>query len=306
MNVDHTVTAAFDVPPSTLENSRFGQVRRFLRKLFRKKSAQIGATITLALFFCALFGSFIMPYDPFDIQIDQRLQAPSWQHLLGTDEQGRDQLSRVIYGARFTVVIMLITTGIAALGGIGLGLPSAYFGGGADMLLMRLMDVMQGFPYILLILAIVAILGPSLVNSMIAIGIANIPAFARLARSAILVVKEQDFVAAERALGASDVRIMLHTILPNILSPLIIMTTLTMPSAVLAAASLSFLGLGAQPPNPEWGTMMVNARDYIVSATWVVLAPGIAIFLCVLGINLFGNALRDVMDPRDKTSRSIK
>jgi peptide/nickel transport system permease protein len=198
---------------------------------------------------------------------------------------------------------MLITTGIGAIGGLGLGIPSAYFGGGADMLVMRLMDVMLGFPYILLILAIVAILGPSLTNAMIAIGVANIPTFARLARSAILVVKEQDYVTAERALGAGNTRIMFRTIFPNILSPLVVYISLTMPTAVLAAASLSFLGLGSQPPLPEWGTMMVNARDFIVTAPWVVLAPGLTIFVVVLGINLLGNAVRDVLDPRDTTSR---
>jgi len=269
----------------------------------RKDSARIGALITLVLLFCAAFGPYITPADPFKIDVDNRLQSPSAQHLLGTDEQGRDLLSRVIYGARYTVFIMIITTFIAAAGGIGLSLPSTYFGGSADMLVMRVIDVMMGFPYILLILAIVAMIGPSLTNALIAIAIANIPGFARLARSSILVIKEQDFVTAERALGASNLRIMLHTILPNILSPIVIMTTLSMPSAVLAAASLSFLGLGAQPPLPEWGTMMVNARDYVLSAPWVVIAPGTAIFLCVFGINLFGNALRDVMDPRDKTFR---
>lgn len=279
------------------------QAQVLLRRLMRKDSARIGALITLLLIFCAAFGPYITPDDPFDIDVDNRLQSPSFQHLLGTDEQGRDLLSRVIYGARYTVFIMIITTFIAAAGGIGLSLPSAYFGGRSDMLIMRLIDVMMGFPYILLILAIVAIIGPSLTNALIAIAIANIPGFARLARSSILVIKEQDFVTAERALGASNLRIMLRTILPNILSPIVIMTTLSMPSAVLAAASLSFLGLGAQPPLPEWGTMMVNARDYVLSAPWVVIAPGTAIFLCVFGINLFGNALRDVMDPRDKTFR---
>ena len=171
------------------------------------------------------------------------------------------------------------------------------------MLVMRLMDVMLGFPYILLILAIVAILGPSLTNAMFAIGVASIPTFARLARSAILVVKEQDFVTAERALGASHIRIMFRSILPNILSPIIVYISLTMPTAVLAAASLSFLGLGAQPPLPEWGTMMVNSRDFIVTAPWVVLSPGLTIFVVVLGINLFGNAMRDVFDPRDSSSQ---
>lgn len=269
----------------------------------RKQSARIGSAIILLLLVCAAIGPSLTPYDPFKIDIDHRLQAPSLRHPLGTDEQGRDLVSRVVYGARYTVVIMLVTTAVAAIGGLLLAVPAAFFGGQADMLVMRFIDIMMGFPYILLILAIVAMLGPSLTNSLIAIAIANIPGFARLARSSILVVKEQEFVAAERALGASNLRIMWRTILPNILSPVIVMITLSMPSAILSAASLSFLGLGAQPPTPEWGTMMVNARDYIFSSTWVVLAPGIAIFLCVFGINLFGNALQDVMDPRSKTAR---
>ena len=279
------------------------QTWRIARRLLRKRSAQIGGGIFLLLVFLALFGPLITPYDPFDIKIGQRLAPASLQHIFGTDEQGRDLFSRIIYGARYALLIMIITTSIGAIGGLGLGIPSAYFGGQADMLVMRLMDVMLGFPYILLILAIVAILGPSLNNAMVAIGVANIPTFARLARSAILVVKEQDFVTAERALGASHFRIMVRTILPNILSPIIVFISLTMPTAVLAAASLSFLGLGAQPPIPEWGTMMVNARDFIVTAPWVVLSPGLTIFVVVLGINLLGNAMRDVLDPRDSTGR---
>ena len=279
------------------------QAWRIGRNLLRKRSAQIGGVIFLALVFLALVGQFITPYDPFEIKIGERLSPPSSQHIFGTDEQGRDLFSRIIYGARYALLIMIITTSIGAIGGLGLGIPSAYFGGAADMLVMRLMDVMLGFPYILLILAIVAILGPSLVNAMIAIGFANIPTFARLARASILVVKEQDYVTAERALGAGPFRIMSRTILPNILSPIIVYVSLTMPTAVLAAASLSFLGLGAQPPLPEWGTMMVNARDFIVTAPWVVLSPGLTIFVVVLGINLLGNAMRDVLDPRDSASR---
>jgi peptide/nickel transport system permease protein len=285
------------VPPPSNETLRI------VRRLLRKRSAQIGGGIFLVLVFLALFGPQITPYDPFNITIEQRLSPPSMQHIFGTDEQGRDLFSRIIYGARYALLVMIFTTIIGAIGGLGLGIPSAYFGGWADMLVMRLMDVMLGFPYILLILAIVAILGPSLTNSMVAIGMANIPTFARLVRSVILVVKEQDFITAERALGAGPIRIMLRNIIPNILSPIIVYISLTMPTAVLAAASLSFLGLGAQPPLPEWGTMMVNARDFIVTAPWVVLAPGLTIFVVVLGINLFGNALRDVLDPRDTTGR---
>ncbi len=275
-----------------------------LRKLFKKRSAQFGFAIIFVLLFCALFGPWITPDDPFTINSSEvRLSPPSLQHIFGTDEQGRDMFSRIIYGSRYTVIIMLVTTSVASIIGLAVALPSAYFGGWFDTLMMRIMDIMLGFPYIMLILAIVAVLGPSLINAMIAIGIAYIPDYARLARSAIIAVKEEEFVIAERALGASDLRIMLRTILPNILSPIIIYLSLNMPTAVLSAAALSFLGLGAQPPTPEWGAMMVNSRDFLTTATWVVLAPGLAIFVSIMGINLFGNALRDVLDPRAITNK---
>ena len=269
-----------------------------LRKLFRKRSAQVGFVIISVLVFCAIFGPWITPHDPFKIDSDIRLSRPSLQYLFGTDEQGRDLFSRIIYGSRYTILIMLVTTSVASIIGLAVALPAGYYGGWFDTLMMRIMDVMLGFPYIMLIIAIVAVIGPSLVNAMIAIGIAYIPDYARLARSAIIAVKEEEYVSAEKALGASDLRIMLHTILPNILSPIIIFLSLNMPTAVLSAAALSFLGLGAQPPDPEWGAMMVNSRDFLTSASWVVLSPGLAIFVSILGINLFGNALRDVLDPR--------
>ncbi len=275
-----------------------------LRKLFKKRSAQVGFVIIFVLLVCAIFGRWITPYDPFRItSTEVRLSPPSLQHIFGTDEQGRDLFSRIIYGSRYTVMVMLVTTSVASIIGLAVALPSAYYGGWFDTLMMRIMDVMLGFPYIMLILAIVAVIGPSLVNAMIAIGIAYIPDYARLARSAIIAVKEEEFVMAERALGASNLRIMLRSILPNILSPIIIFLSLNMPTAVLSAAALSFLGLGAQPPAPEWGAMMVNSRDFLTTATWVVLAPGLAIFVSIMGINLFGNALRDVLDPRAITNK---
>ncbi len=271
---------------------------RILRRLSRHKSAQIGGLVVLILLIFTFFGEYIIPYDPFEIDTPNRLMKPSSEHWLGTDEQGRDILSRIIYGSRYTTMVMLITVAIGAIGGILLGLPSSFYGGTADMLVMRLVDIMLSFPYILLVLAIVAIIGPNLINAMIAIGIANIPGYARLARGSVLSVKEEEYVSAERALGASDLRIMLHTVFPNIISPLIVFMTLRMPVAILSAAALSFLGLGAQPPLPEWGAMLVGARTFITTASWVVWAPGMAIFFTVLGINLFGNALRDVLDPR--------
>jgi ABC-type dipeptide/oligopeptide/nickel transport system permease subunit len=280
------------------------QKYRILKLIVRKRSAQIGGTITLILLFLAIFGKYVTPYDPFELDTVNRLQPPSFQHPFGTDEQGRDVLSRIIFGSRYTVQIMLLTSIIQSVGGVLLGLPAAYFGKGVDMFIMRIVDVMLSFPYILLVLAIVAIIGPDLMNAMIAIGIAGIPGFARLTRSTILTVRSVDFVSAERALGASDLRIMMHTIFPNILSQLVVFLTLRMPIAVLSAAALSFIGLGAQPPLPEWGAMLVYSRTFITTSSWVVWAPGMAIFIVVLSINLFGNAIRDVLDPRESMNRA--
>jgi len=287
------------IVPEDLPTTRYRTgVRWFLRRLFRKRAARIGGVIVLVLILCAVFGQWFTPYDPFNIQTAIRLKPPSLQHVLGTDEQGRDLFSRIIYGSRYTLMIGVIAVSVAALPGIFVGLLCAYYGGWVDLLVMRLVDLMLSFPYILLTLAVVAILGPSLTNAMIAVGIAGIPSYARLIRGSSLSVKEEDYVTAERALGASNSRIMMHTIFPNILSPIVVYISLDMPTAVLSAAALSFLGLGAQPPTPEWGAMMVNARTFVVSAPWVVLAPGMSIFVAILGMNLLGNALRDVMDPR--------
>jgi ABC-type dipeptide/oligopeptide/nickel transport system permease subunit len=289
---------ALDAEPMPKE-----QKFRILKLIVRKRSAQIGGTVTLILIICALFGAFLTPYDPFELDTPNRLQAPSFQHPFGTDEQGRDVFSRIIYGSRYTVQIMLLTSLIATTGGILLGLPAAYFGKTVDMVVMRFVDVLLSFPYILLVLAIVAIIGPDLMNAMIAIGLAGMPGFARLTRSTILSIRQEDFVSAERALGASDIRIMFRTIFPNIVSQLVVFLTLRMPIAVLSAAALSFIGLGAQPPLPEWGAMLVYSRTFITTSSWVVWAPGMAIFVVVLGVNLFGNAIRDVLDPRESMNR---
>jgi peptide/nickel transport system permease protein len=291
-----SATVAATAPPA----ARYSPAAAFWRHLARKRSAQLGGLTLAALVFFALTGTRLLPHDPFDVAPEQRLQPPSAQHWFGTDELGRDLFSRVAYGSRFTLMIGLLTVSIAAIGGVLIGLPAAYYGGWADMLVMRLVDIMLSFPYILLTLAIAAIIGPSLTNAMIAIGIAGIPGYARLVRSSVLAVKEQDFVEAARALGTPSLRIMFRTIWPNVISPIIVFVSLGAPTAVLAAAALSFLGLGAQPPLPEWGAMMVNARTFTVTASWVVLAPGLAIFVVVLGLNLLGNALRDVLDPRTR------
>jgi len=271
--------------------------RWFLPQLFKKRSAQIGGSVVVLLLFFALFASYVIPYDPFDVQTEIRLTPPNLEHPFGTDELGRDLLSRILYGTRYTVMIGLIVTGIGCGGGFLIGLTAAYWGHWVDMLAMRLIDIMLSFPYILLSLAIVAILGPSLVNAMVAAGIASIPGYARLIRGFVLSAKEEEYVLAARAIGSNDSRIMFRTILPNIMSPMVIFITYRLPLSVLTAAALSFLGLGTQPPLPEWGAMMVNSRTFIGSAPWVVTAPGLAIFVVILGMNLFGNALRDTLDP---------
>jgi peptide/nickel transport system permease protein len=271
-----------------------------MRQLMKRRSAQVGGFIVLVLLFCALFGQFIVPYDPFEIQTGIRLTPPNSEHWFGTDELGRDLFSRVIYGSRYTVMIGLITVAIASTGGVTLGLIASYFGGKVDTAIMRMIDVLLSFPFILLQLAIVSVLGPSLVNAMVAVGIAGIAGYARLIRSKVLSVREEEYVEAMRALGASDARIMFRTILPNVTSTIVVYMTLSMPLAVLSTASLSFLGLGTQPPLPEWGAMLTNSRSFIATAFWVVAAPGLAIFITIFGLNLFGNAVRDVLDPREK------
>jgi peptide/nickel transport system permease protein len=283
----------FAEPPPVVRSG----VRWFLRLLFKKRSAQIGGAVVALLLFCAIFGPLIVPYDPFDVQTENRLIPPGAAHWFGTDDLGRDLFSRIVYGSRYAVMVGLIVSGIGFTGGFLLGMTAAYFGRWVDMLVMRLVDIMLGFPYILLSLAIVAILGPSLVNAMVAVGVASMPGYARLIRGYVLSTKEEDYVLASRAVGASDFGIMFRTILPNILAPIVVYVTFRLPLAMLATAALSFVGLGTQPPAPEWGAMMVNARTHLGTSPWVVMAPGLAIFVSILGINLFGNALRDALDP---------
>jgi peptide/nickel transport system permease protein len=272
--------------------------RWLLRQLARKRSAQIGGTIVLIVLACALAAPSLTPYDPLKVDAIHRLATPSAAHWLGTDELGRDLFSRVLYGTRYFVLICLVSVSISASCGILLGLIAGTGPSWADMLIMRLIDIMLAFPFILLILAIVAILGPSLWTAMIAVGVAGISSYARLVRGEALVVKQEEYVEAMRALGAGGTRIMFGTVLPNVSSAIIVYTSYAMPIAVLAASALSFLGLGAQPPLPEWGAMVVGGRAFLTTAWWVVAAPGLAIFTSIFALNLLGNALRDVLDPR--------
>ena len=271
-------------------------------QLKKNKSAMIGLGIILFFILLAFSAPLIAPFDPLLQDIDKRLSPPGTNgYLLGSDDFGRDILSRIMYGARISLLIGTISVGISLFFGLMFGLFSGYYGGWLDHLVMRSMDILLAFPYILLAIVIVAALGPSLPNAMIAIGIIGIPQYARIIRSSVLAEKEADYVTAERALGTSDMELIFKSILPNCLGPLIVQTTLGYANAIIFSAALSFLGLGALPPTPEWGLMVSSAREYVATAWWVVTYPGVAILLSVLGFNLLGDGLRDALDPRLKS-----
>jgi len=284
---------------------------RTLRRLAGNRSAQVGALIIGALLLVAIFADVIAPYE-YDQQIRQpglRRRSPPCIHLLGCDPQKpqvlmgldsnfRDLFSRVVYGARLSLQIGFLTTGAAILIGTLLGAIAGYAGGWLDNFIMRLMDVLLAFPSLLLAIAIVSVLGPGLVNTLLAVAFVSIPVYARVVRSSVLSVKEMDYITASRALGASSARILFVRILPNALTPVIVVGTLGIATAILDAAGLSFLGLGAQPPTPEWGLMLGEERNSVFNAPHLVFFPGIAIMLTVLGFNLLGDGLRDALDPR--------
>lgn len=254
--------------------------------------------VLTAIAAAALLASWITPYDPSAQVWEQALQGPSGAHWLGTDEFGRDLLTRIIYGGRISLVVGFLAVGIAAGIGVPLGLISGYTGGWLDVTVMRVMDVLLAFPAILLAIAIVGALGPGLRNAIVAVGIVGIPAFARVVRGAALVIRAQDYVEAARAVGAGSGRILTRHIFPNATAPVIVQATLSVGGAILASAGLSFLGLGVQPPTPDWGGMLASGREFMLQAWWIATFPGVAIMLTVLGFNLVGDALRDLLDPR--------
>jgi peptide/nickel transport system permease protein len=271
-----------------------------MRRLRRNPRAIFGAVALALIIFAAVFADQISPYNPNSQNLRNRLQPPSAEHLLGTDHFGRDLLSRIIHGGRVSLQVGFLSVSIAlAIGGL-MGLLAGFYGRFLDSLFMGFVDILLALPAFLLALAIVAALGPSLTNVMIAVGVANVPAFARIARSAVLTVREQDYVAAATAAGSSDLRIMFKHVVPNSLSPVIVQVTLSLAGAILAAAGLSFLGLGAQPPTAEWGSMLNSARPFIRDAHWAVTFPGLAIVITVLALNLVGDGLRDALDPRGR------
>ena len=275
-----------------------GQWSIVWRQLRRNRAAMIGATVLIIELALALAAPWITRYGPLDQNPLAALQPPSTEYLLGTDDTGRDMFSRVLHGARISLRVGLVSVGIGGGIGILLGIIAGYRGGFIDDLIMRIMDLLLAFPGILLALAIIAILGPGLFNVMIAVGIAGIPVYTRVARATTLALRERDFVLGARAIGCRDGRIMLRYILPNVLPPLIVLATLGIAAAILTAAGLSFIGLGAQPPIPEWGAMLTRGRQYLQQAWWYSTFPGLAIMMTVLGINMLGDALRDALDPR--------
>jgi peptide/nickel transport system permease protein len=284
----------------TLARGHEGQLKRVLRRLLHTTNARLGLAIASAFILVAILAPIVNPYDARkDLNLRQRLNRPSLQHPFGTDDLGRDVLRRVVHGARVSLQVAVLAVSISLIVGSLIGLIAGMVGGGIDSVLMRLMDVLLAFPYVLLAIALVAMLGPGLRNTMIAIGIVYIPPYARLARSMALSVREEDFVMAARSIGTGEMRILFTHILPNGLSPIIVQATLSMGTAVLDAAALGFLGLGQQPPFPEWGKMLVDSIQFILSGSWwVMLFPGLAIMLTVLGFNLLGDGLRDALDPR--------
>ncbi len=271
------------------------------QRLIRNRAALVGLVIIVLFVVAAVFAPLLAPSDPVEQNISLRKSPPFTEgHILGTDELGRDLLSRLIFGARLSMTIGVISVGIAMIGGVIVGTVSAYYGGWLDRIVMRLVDIMLAFPYVLLTIVIVAVLGPSLTNAMVAIGISQMPRYVRLVRASVMAEKESDYVLAERGLGTPDVELMFGTILPNSLAPVIVQATLGVGEAIISSAALSFLGLGAQPPAPEWGLMIASSREFVTSAWWIVTFPGLATLLAVLGFNLFGDGLRDVLDPRLK------
>jgi peptide/nickel transport system permease protein len=267
-------------------------------KLLHDKLTLFSIFILIIVLLCSILAPLIAPYNPYHQSLAERRKGPSQKHWLGTDEFGRDILSRLIYGARNTLLIGVLAVSIGLLIGTSLGLIAGYYGGYIDNIIMRFIDLMLAFPYFLLAILIVATLGPGMVNSTIAIGIASVPDYSRVVRGAVLAIRGKHFIQAEVALGSGDLRIIFSHVLPNVLAPIIVLGTLRLASSILGGAGLGFLGLGTQPPNPEWGVMLSGGRAFLIDAPHICLFPGAALALLVLSFNLFGDTLRDYLDPR--------
>lgn len=286
--------------PSSAPALDASPARRALRRLLRRRGAMLGLLIVLFFVLLAIFAPAIAPYDPIATSWSAVRKPPSLQYLFGTDDIGRDVLSRVIWGTRASLLAGMISVCISMALGVPIGLLAAYVGGWTDGFISRFTDSMLAVPFLILAIALAAFLGPSLSNAMIAIGVSATPIFIRLTRAQVLAVKVEDFVEAARAIGNPHWRIALRHILPNVLPPLIVQATLAIATAIIAEASLSFLGLGQQPPAPSWGSMLNTAKNYIDNAPWMAIWPGLSIFLLVLSFNLLGDGLRDALDPKHK------
>ncbi|EUC19795.1 peptide/nickel transport system permease protein [Burkholderia sp. YR290] len=273
--------------------------RRGLVRFMRNKAAVFGAILVALIVVMAVFAPWLTQYDPVQASFMTVRQAPSAAHWFGTDELGRDVLSRLLYGARASLLAGVVSVGIAVVLGVPLGLLAGYFGKLVDGVISRIADALLSIPFLILAIALSAFLGPSLTNAMAAIGISAMPRFIRLTRGQAISVKAEEYVEGARAIGLDHARIILRYILPNVLPPIIVQASLTVASAIIAEASLSFLGLGQLPPSPSWGSMLNTAKDFVSQAPWMSIFPGIAIFLAVLGFNLLGDGLRDALDPRE-------
>lgn len=272
---------------------------RKFREFTRSKTNILGLGIVFLLATAGVFAPMIAPYDPMQQDIVNRLQPPNSEHLMGTDQLGRDLFSRVLFGARISLKISVLVVAISVLIGTVMGVVSGYAGGWVDEAIMRLVDLLIAYPGFLFALVVVAVLGPSLLNLMIALAVTGWTEYARLIRGEVLSVKEKDFIKAAQVMGASRARVMGRHIVPNVIGPIVVLATLNLGTVVLGTAGLSFLGFGAQPPTPEWGSMLANSRNFLTTAWWLANFPGMAIMLTVVGFNLLGDGLRDVLDPRD-------
>ena len=278
---------------------RFGRVQKGWRRLLRRPPAVGGGVVVLLFAAMALGAPWIAPADPNQGNWAKIRKAPSWEHPLGTDDLGRDNLSRVIWGARISMRAGVLSILLAIAVGVPAGLVSGYYRGAIDQVVMRLTDAWLSFPFLILAIGLVTILGPSLTNATLAIGLGATPTYIRLTRGLVLATREEDYVQGARAIGAGDVRVMGRYLLPNIASSILVQATVSIPAAIIAEAVLSFLGLGVQPPEPSWGTMLNAAQQFLETAPWMAWWPGLAIFVLTLSFNLAGDGLRDVLDPKD-------
>jgi peptide/nickel transport system permease protein len=284
----------------SVKAAKTGFWRDAWRRLRKNKSAMLGLAILVIMILCAVFADLIAPH-PYDLQdYSHTFEGPSAAHLLGTDNFGRDILSRIIHGARISLLVGFSSIITAIIVGGLLGAISGYYGGKVDNILMRAMDILMSIPGMLMAISLAAAMGPGLTNMVIAIAIADIPGYARVVRSSVLTIKDQEYIEAAQSIGASDARIILKHIIPNCVAPIIVQATLGMAGAILSASSLSFLGLGIQPPTPEWGSMLSAARQYIMNYPHMCIFPGIAIMITIFALNMLGDGLRDALDPRLK------